>query len=305
MSNPLSLISLAAAAGGGAVDGVGARQMVAAGVTMLQRCAPLVRELAHGRAVVLLPDSAAYLAALAACEGRAAVLLNPAGAKEEATRATQEAGARVVFTLGRYAGAVERGAAVVLLDELPGRVEFVNGGERRWVDVGSHFGLSIEGMEESEGSEEEAIVARSSAGDQLEGFTHRELLDAARGVARVAQLGQADEVLALLPFHEARGLVSSLLAPLLAGARVRTLPRAGGAKAALDMLDRGESSVAVGDAASLATITGALKGSGRKLEAPSLRLAVSVGGAVPAAVREVWERATGVELREAALAHTL
>ena len=96
------------------------------------------------------------------------------------------------------------------------------------MDVGSHFGLEIEGEEESDGSEEEAIVARELAGEPFRSFTHRELLEVARGVASAAGLAEGDEVLALHPFHEARGLASGLLAPLLAGARVVTRPRSEG-----------------------------------------------------------------------------
>jgi acyl-CoA synthetase (AMP-forming)/AMP-acid ligase II len=229
MPNPLSLIPLAAAARGGSIDGIDARQLVAAGVTMLQRCAPLVRELAAGRGVVLLPDSAEYLVALAACEGRGAVLLDPQVALDDVSRALEETDGRVVFTVERHAGAVREGVAMVLLDELPGHVVFVHGDERRRVDVGSHFGLTIEGEEESEGSDEEAIVARELAGGPFRSFTHRELLEAARGVVRAAALEEGDEVLAQLPFHEARGFTSGLLAPLLAGARVVTRPSSAGA----------------------------------------------------------------------------
>src|SRR5215208_2325860 len=80
MSAPLSLLPLAAAAGGGRVDEYEAQQLVAAGFTLLQRSAPLVRALAGRRAGILLPASPAFLTALAACEGRGAVLINPLAA---------------------------------------------------------------------------------------------------------------------------------------------------------------------------------------------------------------------------------
>jgi acyl-CoA synthetase (AMP-forming)/AMP-acid ligase II len=224
MSNPLSLISFAAAARGGSIEGTDSRLLVAAGVTVLQRCAPLVRELAGGRGALLMPDSAAYLAALAACEGRGAVLVDPAAPPEEIARALEESGARVVFTVERFAGKLEGAVPRVLLDELPGHVAFIHGTERRRVDVGSHFGLEIAGEEESEGSDEEAIVARERAGEPFRSFTHRELLGAARGVVTAHGIEEGDEVRSSLPFHEAHGLVAGLLAPLLAGARVVTRP---------------------------------------------------------------------------------
>jgi acyl-CoA synthetase (AMP-forming)/AMP-acid ligase II len=231
MPDPLSLITLASAARGGSVDGLDARVLVAAGVTMLQRCAPLVRELARGRGAVLLDNSAAYLVALAACEGRGAVLVDPRASEKEIARVLKESEGRVVFTSEQYAEALPQEVPRVLLDELPGHVAFVHGHERRRVDVGSHFGLEIEGEEESEGSVEEAIVARELAGEPFRSFTHRELLEVARGVVSAAGLEEGDEVLALPPFHEARGLASGLLAPLLAGARVVTRPKSGGVAA--------------------------------------------------------------------------
>lgn len=198
---------------------------------MLQRCAPLVRELGSGRGAVLLPNSAAYLVALAACEGRGAVLLDPRGSAEEIARALEETQARVVFTVESCAGVLGEGVPRVLLDELPGHVAFVHGPQRRRVDVGSHFGLEIEGEEESDGSDEEAIVAREGAAQFFGSFTHRELLEAAREVVSAAGFEAEDEVPALVSFHDARGLTSGLIAPLLAGARVVTRATSGGAAA--------------------------------------------------------------------------
>ncbi|HEU6451763.1 MAG TPA: AMP-binding protein [Gemmatimonadaceae bacterium] len=231
MPNPLSLISLAAAARGGSIDGIDSRQLVAAGVTMLQRCAPLVRELAAGRGAVLLENSPAYLVALAACEGRGAVLVDPNAPAEEMERVLEETGARVVFTVERCAGSLGEGVARVLLDELPGHVVFEHGPQRRRVDVGSHFGLEIEGEDESMGSDEEAVVARETAGAPFRSYTHRELLAAARGMVSAAGIEEGNEVSASVPFHEARGLAYGLLAPLLAGARVVTRPESGGVEA--------------------------------------------------------------------------
>ncbi|HEU4586773.1 MAG TPA: hypothetical protein VFR95_13550 [Gemmatimonadaceae bacterium] len=236
MPNPLSLISLAAAARGGAIDGIDSRQLVAAGVTMLQRCAPLVRELAGARGAVLLENSPAYLVALAACEGHGAVLLDPRGTAEDIARTLDEMRGRVVFTVERYEGSLGDGVARVLLDELPGHVVFVHGDERRRVDVGSHFGLEIEGEEESGGSDEEAVVARETAGAPFQSYTHRELLEAARGMVSAAGIEEGNEVSAPVPFHEARGLAYGLLAPLLAGARVVTLPAPGEAEPPSDQL---------------------------------------------------------------------
>ena len=83
MSDPLALLPLAAAAGGGRVDGFEAGQLVAAGLAVLRRSAPLVRALSGRRAAILLPTSHQFLTALAASDGRGAVLMNPLAAPPE------------------------------------------------------------------------------------------------------------------------------------------------------------------------------------------------------------------------------
>ena len=82
MSDPLALLPIALAAGNGRIGAAGdelfdAQQLVAAGLTLLQRSAPLVRALSGKRAAILLPTAPQYLTALAASEGRGAVLVNP------------------------------------------------------------------------------------------------------------------------------------------------------------------------------------------------------------------------------------
>ena len=63
MTDPLSLLTLACAAAGGRVDDYEAAQLIAAGVTLLQRSAPLVRALSGRRSAILLPTSHAFLTA--------------------------------------------------------------------------------------------------------------------------------------------------------------------------------------------------------------------------------------------------
>src|SRR5688500_8678157 len=80
MIDPLGLLPLAAAAGRGTVNGVEAARLVAAGLTLLRRSAPLVRALHGRRAALLLPTTPAFFTGLAAAEGRGAVLVNPLAA---------------------------------------------------------------------------------------------------------------------------------------------------------------------------------------------------------------------------------
>ena len=84
MSDPLGLLPIASAASGGRVDGFEAQRLVAAGLTLLQRSAPLMRALSGRRSAILLPTSPAYVMALAASEGRGAVLINPLASRVEA-----------------------------------------------------------------------------------------------------------------------------------------------------------------------------------------------------------------------------
>ena len=67
----MDLLTLRAAAGGGTIDGHEAAALVAAGFTLLQRSAPLVRALAGKRSAILLPTSPQFLVALAASTGAA------------------------------------------------------------------------------------------------------------------------------------------------------------------------------------------------------------------------------------------
>ena len=295
MSEPLALVPLAAAARGGTIDSLDARQLVAAGLTLLQRCAPLVRALSPGKGAVLLPDSAAYLVALAACEGRSAVLLDPNAEPEELQRVIAVTNARVVFTLERFAGAVPGGMPRVLLDAAPGHATFVHQAENRVVDLGSHFGFAIEGEGDVDGRDEEAIVARDEIAGGSVVLTHRALIAGARSVARAAELTSEDRVLAAIPFSGQLGLTASLVAPLLAGAHVTTSSAFAG-EGALEHVERSAATVIVGEPASYSEILTALHREGKELDAPALRLALLTGAATQPELGEEWRRATGVEL---------
>lgn len=298
MSEPLALVPLAAAAGGGSIDSLDARQLVAAGITVLQRCAPLVRALAQGRGAVLLHDSPAYLVALAACEGRGAVLLDPDAPPLQTARAIEATNARVVFTVEQFETIIPASVPRVYLDAAPGHATFVQRAEHRVVDLGSHFGFAIEGESDIEGSDEEAVIACESAGaGRHTGLTHRELLRAARELVDLAQLTHSDHALSVLPFHHPTGLIASLLAPLVAGAQVTTMPLFSGAQA-VDVIERTGITTVAGEPTAFAAMASALQQRGQHLNAPALRLAISGGGVMPDETRARWLAETGVELRE-------
>ena len=183
MSDPLALVPLAAAARGGRVDAHGAAELVAAGITLLQRCAPLVKALDGRRAAILLPTSPAFLTALAASDGRGAVLINPLAAPAEVAYQLADANVGAVFTIAALEDKLPPGFARVLLDEAPARARALIAGQDRTVDLGAHFGLDLEGAGDAPGRDEEAAIVYTSAmaGTPLGAIlTHRNLLANAR-----------------------------------------------------------------------------------------------------------------------------
>src|SRR6478752_10527741 len=94
-----------------------AQQLVAAGLTLLQRSAPLVRALSGRRAAILLPTSPAFLTALAACEGRGAVLINPLAAPAEIAFQCSDANVGAIFTISAFVPRLPPDLPYVLLDD--------------------------------------------------------------------------------------------------------------------------------------------------------------------------------------------
>jgi acyl-CoA synthetase (AMP-forming)/AMP-acid ligase II len=222
MSDPFSLVPLAIAARGGQVDGYATAQLVAAGVTLLQRSAPLVRALATGRSAILLPPSPAVLVALAASDGRGALVLNPETSSSLLQKRMADTDVRAVFTTTALADVVGSAHAVVLLDDAPDRIVVVAQGREVVIDVGSHFGIALEGEHDAPGRDEEFVLFDGDHSAPAESHSHRQLLTAARVWAREAS-AHADTPPPVLTSSIASldGLLA-LLAPLLAGQSVRT-----------------------------------------------------------------------------------
>ena len=195
MSDPLAVLPLALAAGGGTVDQFEASQLVSAGVTLLQRSAALVRALSGRRAALLLPTSPQFLVGLAASEGRGTVLINPLAAPAEIAWQLRDANVGAVFTLAALAERVPATVVRVLLDDAPRSARVLADGAARDVDLGSHFGLALEGEADAEGRDEEAAIVYTSAmrGRPLGAvLTHRGLLanehHASKGIVRDRRL---------------------------------------------------------------------------------------------------------------------
>lgn len=310
----MDLLTLRAAAGGGSIDGHDAASLAAAGFTLLQRSAPLVRALAGRRAAILLPTSSQFLVALAASDGRGAVLVNPLAAPAEIAYQLADANVGAVFTIASLAERLPPGTVHALLDDAPATAVVVHhdGAARQRVDLGSHFGLDMEGDADTPGRDEECAVVYTSAmaGRPLGAIlTHRNLLANARQTVEAAANTKDDHVLAVLPFAHLFGLTVSCMAPLLAGARVSTMARFN-PLATLDAIERlditeivGVPSIFAGMLAALERRTessdaGDASARAMRLNAPTLRLCICGGAPLAIELQERWFEATGVELRQ-------
>ncbi len=157
MSNPFSLLPFAIAATDAEVANQPVRALVAAGVTLLQRCAPLVRRLAIERPALLLPRGPALVTALAACDGHVALVVDATAPIAQQTSELALAPIGVLFTLRAHSGACPDGVMTVLLDEVPTRAAVNFAGDSRLVDLGSHVGLPLEGELGVAGSDDPVI----------------------------------------------------------------------------------------------------------------------------------------------------
>ncbi len=296
----VDLLTLRAAAGGGTLDGHPAAALVAAGFTLLQRSPALVRALAGRRAAILLPTSPQFLVALAAADGRGAVLINPLAAPVEVHDQLQDAEVGAVLTVTALAARLPPGTVHALLDEAPQSATVVDAeGRAARVDLGSHFGLDLEGPADAPGRDEECAIVYTSAmaGRPLGAIlTHRNLITNARQTVQAAAFGPDDRVLAVLPFAHLFGLTVSGMAPLFAGAAVRTVPRFH-PRAAFDQLAQEAITTFVGVPAIFAALLSLLERTGSP-PFPALQLCICGGAPLDPALQARWAEATGVELRQ-------
>jgi len=127
-------------------------------------------------------------------------------------------------------------------------------------------------------------------------LTHANLLANARStVAAVAQTAD-DDVLALLPFSHLFALTVTCGAPLLTGARVRTMDRFHPVRAA-ELLADGVTEV-VGVPAVFHSLLGAIERRGVDLRGSALRVCICGGAVLPRELQDRWADLTGVELRQ-------
>ncbi len=301
MPNPLALFPIALAAANGRINGLPAASAVAAGFTLLQRSAPLVRALAGRRSAILLPPSAAVLTALAASDGRGAVLLPALANGDDLATMLDDGAVGAVFTTSALADQLPASdRAVVLLDGAPRSAVVLVRGTETTIDLGSHFGLDLEG-EEDEGRDEECILSYAIAGSAAalrSTFTHRDLFTLARFAVDATSLRSKDHALAVTPPGDVEAFALSFAGPLLAGARVSTMERFDAEEAARRIRDEDVTHLVAG-ATMFAAIADALERRAPTTAPTGLRACTCVGAAPTSTLQDRWRRLTGVELRVA------
>ncbi|MEP6690542.1 MAG: AMP-binding protein [Gemmatimonadaceae bacterium] len=289
------------AAGGGRVDQYESQQLAAAGLTLLARCAPLVRALSGSRSAILLPTSPAFVVALAASDGRGAVLVNPLAAPAEIDYQLADADVGAVFTNSALAAKLPPSVTRVLLDDAPttARVLLPDGATRD-VDLGSHLGRALEGDRECDGRDEECAIVYTSA---MEGralgavLTHRNLIANALATVEAGGVTAGDHSLALLPFSHLFGLTVTLGAPLCAGGRVTTMARFNPARV-VEVIRSEQVTLLTGVPSVFAALLAVLERDPTALNAPALRLCICGGAPLATELQDRWANATGVELRQ-------
>lgn len=297
MSDPLALLPFALAAGGGRLDDHDVASLVASGVTLLQRSAPLVRALDGRQSAFLLPPSSAVLVALAASVGRGALVLDPTADPETIRRHLDAHRVGAVFTLERYRERVPDSLPMVLLDEAPRSARvFDRPGDRvMTVDLGSHHGLALEGSRDAEGLADLCVQAVETSRRSGSEWSHRTLLSHARRTARAWALTPMDRLLAVLPFERLEERMAVANATLLMGGHVDGMARFASRQVA-ERLSQGGTTVLVGTAAVYAALSRHWSRYPGPALCPALRLALSVDPMPSADVQRLFAERTGTPI---------
>ncbi len=226
----VNTLSLRLASGGGRIDQHPAAVLVAAGYTLLQRSPPLVVALSAARAAIMLPPCPQWLVAFAACEGRSAVLLDPNLSRDAIAGTLAEERVGAVMTFAGLAARLPAGTTTVELDDAPrsARIRDGRAAERaaeRVVDLGSHFGLAVEGSTEDAGLEEECLRSLADRDVMTAGprtLSHRQAIADGAAVARARGYSAGSDVRAAWSWSGIDAVMNTLIAPLVAGAHVHT-----------------------------------------------------------------------------------
>ena len=221
MADPLSLVTLAVAAAGGRWDDHDVGPLVAAGHTLLQRSAGLVRALATSRSAILMPPGSAVLTALAASDGRGALLVDPALDASALQLLLEQEQVGAVFVSSSSTAAHQLiGQVVVDLTNAPHRATVRANGVERVIDLGSHFGLDLVGDTAAEGRDEPFVWING------EWASHREMLATARQLAEAEGMTpmHAIETAATWQLEEFARVIAALLHGGRIAANLRRTP---------------------------------------------------------------------------------
>jgi long-chain acyl-CoA synthetase len=230
---------------------------------------------------VYLPASAGFKIALfgVLAAGKVAVPLNLFLAGEELSYVIDHAELDLVLTCTELAGRLPAGTArTLLVDELISAERKLDPAERGRDDLA-------------------VLLYTSGSTGRPKGvrLTNRNLLANAEGSAQAGAFSPEDRVLGALPPFHTFALTTTVLAPMLVGASVSTMPRFH-PEAALDLASAGEVSVILGVPSMYRLMARAQKARPRELR--GLRLVVSGGERLPQKVREEFEAAFGTEIHE-------
>ncbi len=301
MSDPLSLVPFALSARAGHLDMHKTAQLVAAGITLLQRSAPLVRALSGRRAGIFLPTSSAFLTALAACDGRGALVVHPFATAFDIAWQLADADVGAVFTTAALAPLLPAEFPTVLVDECPQFATVRARLRSSRVELGTHYGLLLEGAGDVDGRDEECLVMYGSplvGASMSVSLTHRDVLAMARATAIATAITPADKVLAVLPYSNPRGFIEAGVAPLLAGARVATMEQFH-AGTALERIVQERITLLSGDANMFAALTEAIDFREGQFRNHALRACRWIGLPPSEAVADGFFAMTGVKLQSA------
>lgn len=184
-----------------------------------------MRALAGKSAAALLPAGSGLLTALAASDGRALVWIDPKTPVDTLVTDVPQHHIGALFTTTDLADCLPQHLlgtiALVLLDQAPAHAVVRVADRELSVDLGSHFGLSLEGDREAEGRDEPCLLI---AGPAQTVHTHRQLLQHARDFGRNAALTPVDRTCTIMPHIDIDLLVAGVAAPLLYGGQVFVLP---------------------------------------------------------------------------------
>ena len=222
MLDPFSLLPLSLAAQRGRVDDFEAQQLVAAGLTLLQRSrtarsraqSASARRSCFRRRPRSSPRSPPPRVA-----ARCSSIRSPRRARSPTSFATRTSAP--CSRTRALAAALPADIPRVLLDDAPRTARVLVDGASRDVDLGSHVGMTIEGDADARGQRRRSRH-RLHVGDGRRAARRDPLAPQSAGERalddrRRRGLSSDDRVLALLPFSHLFGLTVTASAPLLAG----------------------------------------------------------------------------------------